>query len=93
MNDCWMKFCAAKSRSSVRRHATSCSAQYVRTRSIRCACLNAGVAVTLNTDDPVRIWTTIGREYAIAHELGFTEAELLMFTCHAIKSDGLRCLN
>lgn len=48
--------------------------------------VDAGVKVTLNTDDPVRIGTTIGREYAIAHAMGFSEAELLMFTQHAIEA-------
>ncbi len=46
--------------------------------------VSAGVPVTLNTDDPVRIWTTIGREYAIASELGFSDSELLSFTRNAI---------
>ena len=44
----------------------------------------AGIPVTLNTDDPVRIATTIGREYAIAAELGFSEDELGDFTRNAI---------
>jgi adenosine deaminase len=42
------------------------------------------IPVTLNTDDPVRVWTTIGREYAIAAALGFAPAELLTFTRNAI---------
>jgi adenosine deaminase len=46
----------------------------------------AGVPVTLNTDDPVRIWTTIGREYAIAAAFGFTLRELLAFTRNAIQA-------
>jgi adenosine deaminase len=46
----------------------------------------AGVPVTLNTDDPVRIWTTIGREYAIAAALGFSPRELLAFTRNAIQA-------
>jgi len=44
----------------------------------------AGIPVTLNTDDPVRVWTTIGREYAIAAALGFSPAELVGFTRNAI---------
>lgn len=46
--------------------------------------LTAGVPVTLNTDDPVRVWTTIGREYAIAEALDFSLIELLGFTRNAI---------
>jgi adenosine deaminase len=46
----------------------------------------AGVPVTLNTDDPVRIWTTIGREYAIAAALGFSPRDLLAFTRNAIQT-------
>jgi adenosine deaminase len=42
------------------------------------------IPVTLNTDDPVRVWTTIGREYAIAGALGFAPAQLLSFTRNAI---------
>ena len=46
----------------------------------------SGVPVTLNTDDPVHIWTTIGREYAIAAALGFSPTELLAFTRNAIQA-------
>ena len=46
----------------------------------------AGIPVTLNTDDPVRIWTTIGREYAIAAALEFSPHELLTFTRNAIQA-------
>lgn len=48
--------------------------------------MTSGVPVTLNTDDPVRVWTTIGREYAIAETLNFTIAELLGFTRNAIQA-------
>ncbi len=44
------------------------------------------IPVTLNTDDPVRVWTTIGREYAIGAALGFTAEELLSFTRNAIQA-------
>jgi adenosine deaminase len=44
------------------------------------------IPVTLNTDDPVRVWTTIGREYAVAAALGFTPAELLNFTRNAVNA-------
>lgn len=45
-----------------------------------------GIPVTLNTDDPVRVGTTIGREYAIAATLGFSRAELLGFTRTAVQA-------
>ncbi len=48
--------------------------------------VEAGIPVTLNTDDPVRVCTTIGREYAIAAALGFTPADLLAFTRNAIQA-------
>jgi adenosine deaminase len=48
--------------------------------------MEAGVPVTLNTDNPVRICTTIGREYAIAAALGFSPGELLGFTRNAIQA-------
>jgi adenosine deaminase len=46
----------------------------------------AGVPVTLSSDDPVRVATTIGREYAVAARLGFTERELLGFTANAVRA-------
>ena len=46
--------------------------------------LERGVAVTICTDDPVRACTTIGREYAIAAELGLSTAELLACTQAAV---------
>ena len=46
----------------------------------------AGVPVTLNTDDPVRVATTIGREYAIAAQLGFSSSALLGFTRNALRA-------
>ena len=45
-----------------------------------------GIPVTLNTDDPVRVGTTIGREYAIAAALGFSPAALRGFTRNAIRA-------
>jgi adenosine deaminase len=48
--------------------------------------VDAGIPVTLNTDDPVRICTTIGREYAIAAALGFAPPELLAFTRTAFQA-------
>jgi len=46
----------------------------------------AGIPVTLNTDLPVHLRTTIGREYAIAAELGFSTAEIFEFTRSAIRA-------
>jgi adenosine deaminase len=45
-----------------------------------------GIPVTLNSDDPLRACTTIGREYAVAAALGSSRAELLSFTRNAIQS-------
>ena len=45
-----------------------------------------GIPVALCTDDPVQVCTTIGREYALAHALGFTLDELLAFTTNAIRA-------
>jgi adenosine deaminase len=45
-----------------------------------------GIPVALCSDIPVQIATTIGREYAIAHALGFTPAELLRFTVNAVQA-------
>ena len=42
-----------------------------------------GIPVALGTDDPVRVGTTIGREYATAAALGFAPADLLAFTRNA----------
>jgi len=44
------------------------------------------IPVTLNTDHPVRVWTTIGREYAIAAALGFGPEQLLSFTRNAMQA-------
>jgi adenosine deaminase len=45
-----------------------------------------GIPVTLNTDLPVHLATTIGREYALAAALGFSPAELLEFTRNAVSA-------
>ena len=45
-----------------------------------------GIPVALCADVPVQIATTIGREYALAHELGFSLAELMGFTINAIRA-------
>lgn len=44
------------------------------------------IPVALATDNPVQLCTTIGREYALAHALGFSPAELLSFTAHAVRA-------
>lgn len=46
--------------------------------------VEAGVPVILNTDLPVHVCTTIGREYAVAAALGFAPVDLLGFTRNAI---------
>ncbi len=48
--------------------------------------VEAGVPVALGTDNPVRVATTIGREYAVAAALGFSPHELLGFTRDAIRA-------
>lgn len=46
----------------------------------------AGIPVALGTDDPVQLTTTIGREYALAHALGFSLAQLQGLTANAIRA-------
>ena len=46
--------------------------------------VEAGIPVALCTDDPVQMSTTIGREYTIAHQLGFSIDDLRQFTQNAI---------
>jgi adenosine deaminase len=43
-----------------------------------------GIPVALCADVPVQIATTIGREYALAHALGFSSADLVGFTNNAV---------
>jgi adenosine deaminase len=45
-----------------------------------------GIPVALSTDDPVRVCTTIGREYAIASTLGCSLDDLLGFTRNAVQA-------
>jgi adenosine deaminase len=47
--------------------------------------VSEGIPVVLCTDDPVQVGTTIGREYAIAHALGFSAGELLAMTRQAVR--------
>jgi adenosine deaminase len=45
-----------------------------------------GIPVALCSDVPVQIATTIGREYTLAHALGFSLPELAGFTTNAIRA-------
>jgi adenosine deaminase len=45
-----------------------------------------GIPIALCTDDPVQLATTIGREYALAHAIGFSSVDLLAFTANAIRA-------
>ena len=42
------------------------------------------VPVTLNSDNPMRMGTSIGREYELARGLGFSEGDLVSFTRNAV---------
>ena len=44
----------------------------------------ARFCVTLATDLPMHVCTSIGREYAIATALGFSRDDLMMFTRNAV---------
>jgi adenosine deaminase len=48
--------------------------------------LDHGIPVALSTDDPVRLCTTIGREYAVAAAMGFSSAELVQLTHSAVEA-------
>lgn len=45
-----------------------------------------GISVALCTDDPVQLATTIGREYALAHALGLSYAQLVECSANAIRA-------
>lgn len=45
-----------------------------------------GIPVALCSDIPVQIATTIGREYALAHALGFSRDQLFAFTTSAVRA-------
>ena len=49
------------------------------------ALIDAGMPVTINSDDPMHFSTTIEREYAVASHLGFSDLELLDLTRNAIE--------
>ena len=48
--------------------------------------VECGVPLAICTDIPVQICTTIGREYAIAAQLGFAPTDLLGFTANAVRA-------
>ncbi|GAA2759929.1 hypothetical protein [Actinopolymorpha rutila] len=48
--------------------------------------LAAGVPVTLATDDPVQVGTTIDAEYAAATQLGLDTGQLLRITRNAVQA-------
>lgn len=54
--------------------------------STRSASSSRRIPVTLNTDDPQHVCTTIGREYAIAARLGFLLEDLLSVTRAAARA-------
>ena len=78
------------------RRATSCSASFPPTRSIRCQrYATAGVKVTLGSDDPPYFGATIEGEYELcAERMGFGEDDLRDVTRTAIEAafcdEGLR---
>lgn len=51
--------------------------------------VDLGIPVTLNTDDPVRVVTTIDKEYAVTASLGFSGDDLLRFTRNAMSASFL----
>jgi adenosine deaminase len=48
--------------------------------------VESSIPVALCSDIPVQIATSIGREYALAHALGFSVADLLDFTRNAVRA-------
>jgi adenosine deaminase len=48
--------------------------------------VESDIPVALCADVPVQIATTIGREYAVAHAVGFSPADLVGFTANAIRA-------
>jgi adenosine deaminase len=48
--------------------------------------MRSGIPVVLGTDDPVQVGTTIGREYAVAEQLGLTPHELWQLTVNAVRA-------
>lgn len=52
--------------------------------------MDAGIPVTLATDDPVRLCTSIGHEYEIALSLGFGTDKLAEITANATRASFIR---
>ncbi len=52
--------------------------------------VEAGIPVTLASDDPVRLNTSIGREYEIAASLGFGTDQLMEMSANAIRASFTR---
>jgi adenosine deaminase len=48
--------------------------------------VDAGIRVTLCSEDPVMFATNIGQDYALARQMGFSDAELLAFTRAGIEA-------
>jgi adenosine deaminase len=48
--------------------------------------MQAGIPITLNTDNPLRLCARIGREYAVTAALGLSHEELLEFTRNAVRA-------
>ena len=52
--------------------------------------MEAGIPVTLASDDPVRLNTSIGREYEIAMSLGFGTDQLMEMSANAVRASFTR---
>lgn len=52
--------------------------------------MDAGIPVTLATDDPVRLCTSIGREYEIAMSLGLEIDQVAAMTANAVRASFTR---
>ena len=53
--------------------------------------MEAGISVTLASDDPIRLCTSIGREYEIAMRLGIGTEKLMEMSTNGIRASfGLR---
>ena len=73
----------------VGRDITPCFAERTRAKEVEilyAALIEAGVSVTLGTDNPVRLDTTIKKEYAAAAGLGLSRQQLVELTRNAIRS-------
>ena len=52
--------------------------------------MDAGIPVTLASDDPIRMCTSIGREYKLAMSLGFGSDQLMEMTVNGIRASFAR---